>query len=55
MFIGAYRFEHNRSWTPIEDVPQKDSEMQGINDLMSYGGLPSLECMTQIKKNEKVD
>jgi len=42
-FLGAYRLEHDRSWTKLEDIEKKDNDLQIIDKLMNMGGLPSLE------------
>lgn len=42
-FIGAYRYEHDRSWTKLEDIARKDNEMKVIDNLLNRGGVPSLE------------
>jgi len=41
-FLDAYRLEHDKSWTKIEDIKRKDQEQKIINDLMNQGRVPSL-------------
>jgi len=45
-FLGAHRYEHDRSWTKLEDVLRKDNEMKVVDNLLNRGGVPSLEYIT---------
>lgn len=42
-FLAAFRYEHDRSWTKLEDVARKDKELKVIDNLLNRGGVPSLE------------
>ena len=45
--IGSYRFEHDRSWTPLEKLEDKERDFENIRKIISLGetdnSLPALE------------
>ncbi|KAF7693105.1 uncharacterized protein C1orf50 homolog [Silurus meridionalis] len=42
-FLGAYKLQHDMSWTPIEDVEKRDAEISVIDKLLNSqsSALPS--------------
>jgi len=46
VFMGAYRYEQDRTWTKMEDIKRKDQELKVIDNLLTRGGVPSLEYIT---------
>lgn len=44
-FICAYRLEHDKTWTKLDDIQRRDQEMKIIDDLMRQGSVPALQLM----------
>ncbi|XP_025906854.1 uncharacterized protein C1orf50 homolog [Nothoprocta perdicaria] len=41
-FLGAYKLQHDMSWTPFEDVERRDAEIKALDKLLSrQAALPS--------------
>lgn len=34
-FLGAYKLQHDLSWTPFEDIERRDAEMNILDKLLS--------------------
>ncbi|XP_010226766.1 PREDICTED: uncharacterized protein C1orf50 homolog [Tinamus guttatus] len=34
-FLGAYKLQHDMSWTPFEDVERRDAEIKALDKLLS--------------------
>ncbi|CAB3405420.1 unnamed protein product [Caenorhabditis bovis] len=37
-YLGSYRLEYDRSWTPVDEMEQKDAEVARIQRLLQRGG-----------------
>lgn len=41
-FIGAFKLQHDMSWTPVDEVEKRDAEIAIIDKLISHqAALPS--------------
>lgn len=34
-FLGAYKLQHDMSWTPFEDIERRDAEINILDKLLS--------------------
>ena len=53
--MGAYRYEQDRTWTNMEDIKRKDQELKVIDNLLTRGGVPSLEYITTGQEDPKIE
>lgn len=42
-YLGSYRLEYDHSWTPLQNIEQKDAENILINKILSTSDNPTLQ------------